>query len=122
MAARLLQIIPEYSGYGLNFNSAAPGVVLAGAATGYRPGVVEKTAIAKLNFNVMYDDYNYLTAFYRTATKKGSLPFLVDLLIKNNELSRHMAKMVPRSFKISNVEGILHRISFDVYVDLNAIT
>ena len=59
--------------------------------------------------NVQWDTtqagYKYLRAFFITATKKGALPFLIDLIIDEAILTEHEANFVPNTFRLSGVQG-----------------
>lgn len=69
-----------------------------------------------VSWMVNADGFQYLTAFYNTITKVGSLPFLMDLMIDTAPLAEHECKFVPGSFGLEQTSGDTHIFSAQLEV------
>jgi hypothetical protein len=56
-------------------------------------------------------------AFYRTITKRGALPFTVDLVVDSSDLGERTCHFVPGSVKLSRQEGLAHVVVGTLEVD-----
>lgn len=55
-------------------------------------------------------DFDYFMAFWRTATARGALPFTVDLPLESAELTTHVARFVPGSIRLADVQGTVRTV------------
>lgn len=67
--------------------------------------------VATLQWNVVGSEFDYLRAFWRTGTKFGALPFLIDLPVNNYRLIEHKAMFVQDSFAFAGVNPIQFNVT-----------
>jgi hypothetical protein len=61
-------------------------------------------------------EFDYLMAFYRRATKRGVLPFLIDLPLQDRTMSRHKACFSPGSLNIRSNAPLLYEVTAQLMV------
>ena len=116
MALLVLKLVPEKSGYSLTDGDGALRTQLEGPRGRYVEDVEGDLALVNATFLVQNTGLEYLRAFYRTGTKRGALPFLVDLAIDGSTLTRHKAWFVPGSMKTASAGGLAYRVSCQMEV------
>jgi hypothetical protein len=103
-----LLLTPERSGYTYTEGEVALTVKLAGGASKTRLDLLNATTNINVKWNCSLGGYNYLKAFYRTATKFGSLPFLIDLLYDSGTVEEYTAKFVSGTLRLTSQSGLLY--------------
>lgn len=111
-----LTIPPNKEGYSVTGGTEVIGVQLDGGASRYRRDVIGATSRVSVQWSLSQGAYDYMRAFYRTATVNGSAPFLVDLLMDEPQLTEHTVYFVPGSMKLSGVAGLTHYVSAELEV------
>lgn len=61
-----------------------------------------------VTFHLTDAEYQYWRAFFRSTIGYGSLPFLMDLLLDQPDLTEHEVKIVPGSTRLSGQRGLLY--------------
>jgi hypothetical protein len=85
-------IPPLQAGYAVE--SAAEETLRAkldGGASKFRADIIGGASNVACNWQMNPSQFNYLGAFYRTATARGSLPFEIDLLLDNASMVEYSA-------------------------------
>lgn len=113
---RKLILIPNEDGYVLDF---ANGNLSTGEDLGsmrLRRLLRGTPHLASLTWTAVGLEFDYLRAFWRTATKFGVKPFLIDLPVRRQGPIEHTAMFVPGSFDFSGNTGISYTVSARAYV------
>lgn len=111
-----LILLPNEDAYQLNFGN---GNISTGEETGslrvrrYLRGTPHLVAITWTAVGLEFD---YLRAFWRTATKFGVKPFLIDLPVRRQKPIEHVAMFVPGSFAFEGQTGVSYSVSAKAYV------
>lgn len=112
-----LLVRPESSSYNLTFGTEALRTELDGGRGRYRADILgASTMLEGIEWKLDPDKYNYFMAFYRTETKRASLPFTMDLLVDNSELVTCDCNFVPGSVRLSQQSGITYIVSASIEV------
>lgn len=113
---RKLLVTPEQANYGVEFGNEVLSAQLSGGASRTRRDFIGAVATVTVSWTIGINDARYLQAFYRTATANASLPFLIDLVLDNPDLSEYQAKFVPGTFKLNGVSGLTTSYSANLEV------
>lgn len=105
-----LLLCPTAAGYSAQQNPSTLSVALDGGAGRYRADILNASFLVNVLWVCDQEKYDYLSAFERTATKRGSLPFLIDLILDDSELIEHEARFVPGSYRLAQVDGVVYRV------------
>ena len=111
---RKLQLTPEARGYSAQVGGGALSVTLDGPAGRHRTDVSGDPVFLNLNWQLEAEEYRYLRAFYRTGTRRGAEPFLLDLVVSGPEVLEHTVKFVDGSFVLTEVSGETFRVTATV--------
>jgi hypothetical protein len=107
---------PDQNGYKHSQSPTVVSVQLDGGASRTRLdklGAVYRVPVQWTGDNNMYD---YMMAFYRTATAFGSLTFTIDLMIDSSNMTEYVAKFVPESFQLSSQSGFTFIVAAELEV------
>lgn len=96
---------PDSSSYGVQFGKEVERAQLDGGAGRYRKDIFNASFMIPVIWICDPEEYTYLMAFYRTATKRGSLSFTVDLIIDSSELTEYEVHIVPETFGLTSQRG-----------------
>lgn len=102
---RKLELQAEASGYSSTPGASSLSAILDGPAGHHRPDYEGAPTLVSLNWLLSPEEYQYLRAFWRTATSMGAEPFLVDLIMSEGVVREHVARFVPGSMQLSTVLG-----------------
>lgn len=100
-----LIISPEQASYVVTDGSEVVSTKLDGGASSYRRDIIGATSLVNCLWQIGPDDYTYLRMFYNSGTMKGSLPFLVDLLLDNPFTEEFTAHFVAGTMKLQQQVG-----------------
>ena len=75
-----LYLLPDSQSYAEDFGNEVYSVELQGGSGRYRRDKEGATDKVSVRWSLNPQDYQYFRSFYRTATKNGALPFLMDLV------------------------------------------
>lgn len=96
---RKLELRPNSSGYTATPGNEIDSVQVDGGPSRSRRSFIGKPSTVNVGWMLDEQGFNYLTAFFRTATANGALPFLCDLLLDYANLEEYTCKFIPGSFK-----------------------
>lgn len=96
---RKLLLRPNSSGYAATAGNEIVSAQVAGGASRSRRDFIGAPSIINVAWMLDEGGFEYLGAFFRTATANGALPFLCDLLLDKPALAEYNCKFVPGSFK-----------------------
>lgn len=105
-----LHLPPSKSGYSAEPGSSVLMAQLDGGPSRFRLDFLGAVARVNCTWVCSPAQFLYLRAFYQSATKSGSLPFLVDLVLDSPLIGEHQATFVPGSFKLGGVQGYAHTV------------
>lgn len=91
-------------------------VQLDGGASRYRRAQIGFVHNVTVEWTVNLAAYNYLCAFFRLATRMGSLPFTIDLILEGAALTTHTARFKPGTFGINGQEGQTYTVGAELEV------
>lgn len=100
-----LYMRPSNASYSVQRGSEVLSVKLDGGASKYRRDILNASFTVTVSWDTTEDGWDYLNAFYRTATARGSLPFTIDLLLEDSTLTTYTAYFVPDTFKLTGQQG-----------------
>lgn len=106
MALQKLILPPEQSGYAVSATKDVITVELGGGFSRSRKDIVNSASIIDCRWTLNLEEYQYFRAFFNIVTKKGTLPFLIDLLLDQPYLEEYEAKFVPDSVRMSDPFGL----------------
>ena len=109
-----LQLLPDSSSYNVKFGEGNISTRLNGGASRVRKDTVDNVHSINVGFNLSKEQYQYIMAFYRHITKRGALPFLMDLITDEGSPQTHKVQIVPNTFRLSEQAGHRYGISFTV--------
>lgn len=120
MSTPTLLLPPDEANYVAPFGHTAIRVILNGGAGRYRADQLGATFLLAVQWTCDSINYNYLTAFYRTATDYGSLPFLISLILDSNAVLQYTAYFVPDTFQLASQSGQEYVVAATLEVIPNA--
>ena len=109
-----LQLLPDSSSYNVKFGEGNISTRLNGGASRVRKDTVDNVHSINVGFNLNKEQYQYIMAFYRHITKRGALPFLMDLITDDGTPQTHKVQIVPDTFQLTEQAGHRYGISFTV--------
>lgn len=122
MAMQKFVIPPDNSQYSVNDGKEVVATELDGGAARYRRDVIGATSTVNVAWILDTIDYKYLRSFYRGLTGKGALPFLIDLILDEAELTEHKVYFVPGSMQLTGQKGLTYWVSAQLEVYPNEDT
>ena len=96
---RKLLLRPNSSSYTVEPGNEVVATDVAGGPSRSRRDFIGMPTKVNVAWWLDEDSFMYLNAFFNTVLQKGSLPFLMDLLIDKPYLTEHTCKFSPGSFK-----------------------
>ena len=108
-----LKLRPDSSSYSVDHANENTSVTLDGGASRVRRTMVASTHKVSVSFTLNVKSFNYLMAFYRTSTAKGSLKFIMELIIDGG-IDDYVCTFVPDSLKLTSQAGLKYTVSFKV--------
>lgn len=109
-----LQLLPDSSSYNVKFGEGNISTRLSGGASRVRKDTVDNVHSINVGFNLNKEQYQYIMAFYRHITKRGALPFLMDLITDDGTPLTHKVQIVPNTFQLTEQSGRKYGITFTV--------
>lgn len=113
---RKLIIPPDNTAYAAQRGGEVLSVKLDGGASRFRTDVLNAAWQVDTQWILDADGYNYMNAFFRTATVHGSLPFKIDLILDGATLTDCTVHFVPNSFKLTQQQGLAYYVTASLEV------
>jgi len=112
-----LLLIPESAGYAVDRGQEVLSVKLDGGASRMRKDIIGAAFDVNVAWKLDPEQYDYLNAFFRTATARGSLPFTIDLVLDKTEYQTVTARFVPKTLKLTGQQGLSYFMSATLEVE-----
>lgn len=104
-----MQLAPDADGYNSTDGDEVIQVKLDGGQARYRQDKLGATKTVQVKWTLNPSQYEYWRAFYVTATKKGALPFLCDLVSEDGlGPAEHTCNFVPGSVVLPTQQGLTY--------------
>ena len=113
---------PDNSAYSVTDGKEVVATQLDGGVARYRKDIVGATSTVNVSWILGRDEYKYLRSFYRGITSKGALPFLIDLILDEFELTEHKVYFIPGSMQLTGQKGLTYWVSAQLEVYPNEDT
>jgi len=110
-----LALTPDQDNYAVDDGANTISNKLNGGASRIRKDLLNAPLRVNVQWTCDLVEYDYLRTFYRT-TQDGSEPFLMDLLTNAANLTLHVCRFIPNTFKLSGVKGVQHRVTAQLEV------
>lgn len=108
---------PEQASYSVQDGEETIRVALDGGAGRFRRDILDATSRVRCTWLLTVAGYEYMRAFYKTATKSCSLPFLIDLQMDQVDgLTEHTVHFIPGTMKLTKVAGLSYVVEADLEV------
>jgi len=112
-----LLLVPDSSAYSVERGDEVLSVILDGGASKFRKDIIDAAFRVNVAWILDPEGYQYLNAFFRTATARGSLPFEIDLVLDTTEYQECVAHFIPGSFKLTAQKGLSYFVSATLEVE-----
>lgn len=90
---------------------------LQGGAGFYRADILGGTSLVDVSFSTDAKGHQYLWAFFRASTGRGSEPFLIDLILETPDFVESTAHFIPGSLRLTSTDGITYNNSCQLEVE-----
>jgi hypothetical protein len=117
MTMRKLMVTPSQASYSAQLGSEVLQAQVAGGPSRRRRDFIGAPTYVSVTWLLPGSGFQYLEAFYRTATVNGTDPFLIDLVIDDASLEEYTAMFVPGSYMINGVQGDATSVSAQLEVE-----
>lgn len=107
---------PDQASYSVVDGTEVIGSKLDGGASRYRRDILNSTSRVTVQWTIGPDEYKYVRAFYKAVTVSGSLPFEIELILDEPELTTHKAYFVPGSMALRQQQGLTYFVSAELEV------
>lgn len=97
-------LTPAYSGFSASPAADTLQAQLDGGPSRFRLNQTGAAVTVQVQWGLTRNGFNYLEAFFRLLP--GSMPFLIDLIIDNADLTEYTARLVPGSKQLAGVQGL----------------
>jgi len=106
-----LLLSPLVQGYGYQPQNEVISISLDGGSPRKRREKIGAYGSVSCTFVLSSVQYRYLMSFYRTKTKNGSLPFLMDIKTDDAELQEHECYFKEDTLKLTSTRADLFFVS-----------
>lgn len=102
---------PDNSSYSVADGKSVVATQLDGGAMRYRRAMIGATSTVACTWIVGPEGYKYIRAFFLAISRSGSLPFAIDLLLDQPELTEHKAYFIPDTMTLANQKGLQYTVT-----------
>lgn len=106
-----LNFPPESNGYSLSNGEDVVEIAVEGGLARRRMDYSQKPFSLDVSWIFDQQEYQYFKSFYNSAVKKGSLPFLIDLIVDNPFLEEYVTYFKTGSVLSSDPMGLSIQVS-----------
>jgi hypothetical protein len=104
-----LLLLPDSDGYSSTDGTEVLRTELDGGAGRYRRDKLGANKMVNVRWTLDPYQYMYWRAFYNTTTKKGTLPFLLDLVSEDGSgPTEHTCQFMPGSVTLPSQQGLTY--------------
>lgn len=104
--------VPTQAGYSI---SDGPATVISykldGGTSRYRRDTIGATNRVEVQWALEGTDYDAFMLFVKDDLQQGSLPFTIDLLLDQAEMTNHSAQIIPGTLRVTSVTGYIVVVS-----------
>jgi hypothetical protein len=109
-------IPPESESYSVKDGVSFVSVALEGGLSRRRADVINTASKAQVTWSFDRNEYDYFRAFFDTATMKGSLPFILELVVDKHYRQEYVCAFIEDTLELSEVSGHSYRVKADLEV------
>ena len=106
--------------YSVKFGCSAERIGVTGGHDRYIKSTNTKKHLVQVSFVLREDDYLYFRAFYQN-WQLNPLPFLMKLIIEDDEYKDYIAQFVKNSCQFDELEGEVFKVSAQVSVFISPV-
>jgi hypothetical protein len=107
---------PDSRSYNLRNGDDVVEISVEGGKARRRRDYSRKPVTISVKWVFKLEEYQYFMAFYNTALKKGSLPFLIDLIVHNPFPEEYEASIVSGTLSAEEPVGLAINVECDLEV------
>lgn len=111
-----LRLAPDQASYVAMPGNEVLRVQLDGGAGRYRRDIIGGWATITAQWTLDRMQFNYLSAFHRTKTSKGALPFNCDLILDAAVPSEYLCYFIPETFQLISQAGLSYVVAANLEV------
>jgi hypothetical protein len=112
-----LHLTPENNSYSVERHPETISARVGGGPSRYRRDILGNVFDVEVSFILDAEEYDYLMAFYRTATIHGSIPFEIDLITDSSGISEKTAYFAGgQPPKLTGQRGLAYYVSAQLEV------
>lgn len=112
----LLTLVPSQEGYSFSDRPMVNSVDLQGGLSRVRRDLLQANGDATVQWRCNKARYEALRAFYRATTENGSVPFELDLIVDDPDLTRHTVNWMPGTFQLAEMDGATYVVTAELEV------
>lgn len=101
-----LPLPPDQNGYQAQHGHSAISSKLDGGSSRFRADQLGAAFTVVVQWTLNLKNWNYLSAFYRTTTVFGSLPFTIDLMLDSGAMQTYTVHFLPDTFNLISQVGL----------------
>lgn len=118
MALPKLYLLVPQEGYSLDDGDAVLRAKVSSGPSRMRLDMLDAPMAVAVALVLEPQEFNYWRAFHRTTIARGSLPFLMDLMIDSPDVAEYQVQIVPGSVK-TGVQGTAHLVQMELEVSMS---
>lgn len=105
MPLQKLLLSPDQNSYKVDFGQTTLSTQLQGGASRFRSDQLGAALKLDAQWTCNRKNYEYITAFFRTAINFGADPFLIDLIADSGLLQVYTVHFMPGTFALIQQQG-----------------
>lgn len=112
-----LPFLPEQNSYGVTFSQNAVMVKLAGGVARVRADQFGAASQVNASWLLEDKDWAQFQGFWHYTAKRGTIPFLADLIVDTPYPTQYKVQMIPGSYRVDQVKGAARRVSMSLEIE-----
>jgi hypothetical protein len=112
-----LPFLPEQNSYGVTFSQNAIMVKLAGGVARVRADQFGAASQVSASWLLEEPDWAQFQGFWHYTAKRGTVPFLADLIVDTPYPTQYKVQMIPGSYRVDQVKGRARRVSMTLEIE-----
>jgi hypothetical protein len=109
-------IPPESESYSVKDGVSFVSVALEGGLSRRRADVINTASKAQVTWSFDRNEYDYFRAFFDTATMKGSLPFILELVVDKHYRQEYVCAFIEDTLELSELSGHSYQVRAELEV------
>ena len=103
-----LNVLVPQEGYSVRDGDEVLMARVAGGPSRFRLDHIGAPQEIDVTLVLDVDEYAYWRIFWRGAIRRGSMPFLIDLVGEDSIIEEYRAQIIPGSMRLSAIQGTAH--------------